>query len=45
MMANDAMRLKELDKENTQLKRTVANRACDTTGLQPWFSPTSWRSV
>jgi transposase-like protein len=29
MKANDAKRLKELDKENTQLKRIVANQALD----------------
>ena len=29
MKANDAKRLKELEKENTQLKRIVANQALD----------------
>ena len=29
MKANDARRLKELEKENTQLKRIVANQALD----------------
>jgi hypothetical protein len=29
MKADDAKRLKELEKENTQLKRIVANRALD----------------
>ncbi len=29
MKANDAKKLKELEKENTQLKRIVANQALD----------------
>ena len=42
MKANDAKHLKELEKENTQLKRIVANQALDidmlkyvAEGIQP----------
>jgi len=34
MLANDAKRLKELEKENTQLKRIVANQALDNDMLR-----------
>jgi transposase-like protein len=34
MKANDAKRLKELEKENTQLKRIVANQALDNDMLR-----------
>ena len=34
MKANDAKRLKKLEKENTQLKRIVANKEVEIEGLK-----------